>query len=92
VGRVPAQLWAGRVDLRMERRRIRVGGTAALTCDVVTASVAVDNPQELDVDDEDSISSSISFLRSIPFVFLELGLGLSAASSSSRCFPASIPL
>ena len=90
MGRVPARLWVGRVELRMEGRRIRVGGAAALTCDVV----AVDNAQELDVDDEDSGGSSISFLRSISFVFLELGLGggLSVASSSSRRFPAGIPL
>ena len=38
-------------ELRMEGRHIRVGGVAALTCDVA----AVDNLQELDVDDEDSV-------------------------------------
>ena len=88
MGRVPARLWVGRVELRMEGRRIRVGGAAALTCDVV----AVDNPQELDVDDEDSVGSSISFIRSFSFVFLELGLGGGlSAPSSSRGFPTGIP-
>jgi len=76
------QMWGefrlGRVELRMEGRRIRVGG-AAETCDVV----AVDNPQELDVDD--SVGSSFSFLE------LELGGGLSAPSSS-RDSPVGIPL
>ena len=57
---VPARLWVGLVELRMEGRHIRVGGVAALTCDVA----AVDNLQELDVDDEDSVGSSISFFRS----------------------------
>ena len=85
-------MWVGRVELRMEGRRIRVGGgAAALVCDVV----AVDNPHGLNADDEDSVVSSISFLRSISFVFLELGLegGLSAASSSSwGFFLAGIPI
>ena len=89
MGRVPARLWVGRVELRMEGRRIRVGGAAVLTCDVV----AIDNPQELDVDDEDSVGSSISFFRSFSLAFLELGLGGGlSAPSSSRSFPAGIPL
>jgi hypothetical protein len=87
VGRVPARLCVGRVELRMEGRRIRVGGAAATICDVV----AVDIAQELDEDDGDSVGSSMSFLSS--FVFLELGLGGGlSASSSSRGFPAGIPL
>ena len=48
---VPARLWVGLVELRMEGRHIRVGGVAALTCDIA----AVDNLQELDVDYEDSV-------------------------------------
>ena len=36
--------------------------------------VAVDDPQELDVDDEDSVGSSNFFLCSFSFVFLKLGL------------------
>ena len=43
VGRVPARLWVGRVELRIEGRRIRVGGVVVLTCDVLA------------VDDEDSV-------------------------------------
>ena len=55
VGRVPARLWVGCVELRIEGRRIRVGGAAALVCDVV----AVDNPQEQATDGGDSVVSSI---------------------------------
>jgi hypothetical protein len=83
VGRVPARLWGGRVELRIEGRRIRVGRAVALIPEVV----AVDNPQELDAD-EDSVGSSMSFLRSFS---LGLGGGLSAPSSS-RGFPTGIPL
>ena len=88
MGRVPAQLWVKCVELRMEGRRIRVGA-AAPTFDVV----AVDVPQELDVDDEDSVGSYISFFHSFSFDFLELGLGGGlSAPSSSWGFPAGIPL
>ena len=50
------------------------GAAAALTssCDVV----AVDNPQELDLDNEDSVSSSISLLPLLRVLFLARTLGL----------------
>ena len=76
-GRVPARLWVGRIEARIEGRRNRVGGAVGLT------SVAVDDPEEPDEDVEDSDGSSLSFFCSFSFVFLELGLGGGLLASSS---------